>query len=908
MLQETWLLDCDMSMLNKFDVEFHGQGVSSIDHSQKLLKGRPHGGIAILWRKSLFKNCNIEVHDKRVMSLKVQCNDVEYLFVNVYLPYCSDKNLDEYLFYLGKLKNIIDDASCQFVYLLGDYNADVTNMRDRSIVHKFGQELAQFTADEGYSIVDVKLINDNNSYTFYCNSSNSWIDHIICPMSSAGTVCKVEILYDFISSDHHPLYTEIVLHKSISSLKNNVIKSNAKRIPWGDLTQNDIDNYRNNTDITLGKVNLCHDLLLCDNPNCKDVSHTSAITNMYDEIVVALNAASDNFSKSVKCSKQVLGWNEYCKIAHADARTAYVQWRNVGKPRQGIYYHQMKQSRSYFKLVLRKCKTNSSRLKANKLAEQLLTRDDKAFWKEIKKCNGNDNIILANSIDGVTGATNIADQWNKHYSTIFNSSTNNIAKPRVQSLLSTSNLYFERFTVDEIMDSVKSLKGNKSPGMDNIYSEHYKHAGDRLYVLLALLFNAIVVHSFLPEKFMDSMLVPIVKDKKGNITRSDNYRPLAITTMASKLFELLILDRYSTLLKTTDNQFGFKSKHSTDMCVFSLKYIVEYYKSQNSPVYLCFLDLSKAFDKVNHWMLFEKLIQCKIPVIIVRLIVYWYCNQKCYTKWGNVLSTTPFCVSNGVRQGGILSPFLFNIFTNQLSILLNNAGVGCYINSEPVNHLFYADDSVLLAPTSQALQKLLNICQDFAKQVELCYNTKKTFCIAVLPQWLKNIKLSDIYLNNSALNFVPEHKYLGILITESMSDDSDIRQQTQALYARGNTLIAKFRNCDDTVKEKLFSSYCNSLYGGNLWVKYTTNRLNRLRYAHCRIFTSLFKHESKTLADMQCNMVQQDIDTVDVIIRKIEFSLYTRIFNSTNNIIKSIICSDYFYDSNIYKKWMKDMF
>ena len=89
---------------------------------------------------------------------------------------------------------------------------------------------------------------------------------------------------------------------------------------------------------------------------------------------------------------------------------------------------------------------------------------------------------------------------------------------------------------------------------------------------------------------MDTILVPLVKDKRGKLTESDNYRPLAITCVMSKIMELLILSRYSELLKTTDNQFGFKSKHSTDLCVLSLKQVIDYYINSGSSVYLCFLD------------------------------------------------------------------------------------------------------------------------------------------------------------------------------------------------------------------------------------------------------------------------------------------------------------------------------
>ena len=140
--------------------------------------------------------------------------------------------------------------------------------------------------------------------------------------------------------------------------------------------------------------------------------------------------------------------------------------------------------------------------------------------------------------------------------------------------------------------------------------------------------------------------------------------------------------------------FHFKQKHSTDLCIYTVKSIVQYYNYYNSPVYSCFLDASKAFDRVNHWTMFKKLILRGVPIIIVRMLCFWYRSQQLCIQWGKTRSSF-FTISIGVRQGGILSPKLFSVYMDDLSNLLISSGIGCFLDKVCFNHVFYADDLCL---------------------------------------------------------------------------------------------------------------------------------------------------------------------------------------------------------------------
>ena len=101
---------------------------------------------------------------------------------------------------------------------------------------------------------------------------------------------------------------------------------------------------------------------------------------------------------------------------------------------------------------------------------------------------------------------------------------------------------------------------------------------------------------------MDTVIIPLVKDKKGVVTSKDNYRPVAITCISSEIFELLSLQKCKEQLTASDYQFsGFRKNHLTDMCIYVFKEIIDFYKSCLRPIYACFMDASKAFDKVDHF-------------------------------------------------------------------------------------------------------------------------------------------------------------------------------------------------------------------------------------------------------------------------------------------------------------------
>ena len=351
----------------------------------------------------------------------------------------------------------------------------------------------------------------------------------------------------------------------------------------------------------------------------------------------------------------------------------------------------------------------------------MLNLESNEFWKEICAIN-NAKTPLPCSIEDSNGPKDIINLWEKHYHEIFN------CLPKVSY---GSNFVLEesydkvKVKIEEIINAIKSLDDNKSCALDGIFAEHMKYASSKLVPLLSMCFSGLFVHGYLPSSLMSVVLIPIIKNKCGNISSKDNYRPIALASIASKIIERIILNRTEDILTTNENQFGFKKGHGTDQCIYVLKEVLNMYKSLNSCLSLCFLDASKAFDRINHSLLFQKLKSRGIPGYLLRILVFWYENQTMYVRWGKLLSS-PFTVSNGVRQGGILSPFLFNVYMDELSTWLNKLSIGCAVGNLRINHIMFADDLVLVSPSTRGLSILLHECEKYGIECDILFNPKKS--------------------------------------------------------------------------------------------------------------------------------------------------------------------------------------
>ena len=156
-------------------------------------------------------------------------------------------------------------------------------------------------------------------------------------------------------------------------------------------------------------------------------------------------------------------------------------------------------------------------------------------------------------------------------------------------------------------------------------------------------------------------MVPIPKGSNKDLSMSKNYRGIALSSIFSKIFDNCIISAECLALNSDDLQFAYKSGSSTTLCVSVLCETIDYYVHNESDVYMCSIDASKAFDRVNILLLFRKLRKRNFCPLFLRYLINSYCNQMMMVRWNGSLSSK-FDVINGVKQGGALSPLLFFFF------------------------------------------------------------------------------------------------------------------------------------------------------------------------------------------------------------------------------------------------------
>ena len=160
-----------------------------------------------------------------------------------------------------------------------------------------------------------------------------------------------------------------------------------------------------------------------------------------------------------------------------------------------------------------------------------------------------------------------------------------------------------------------------------------------------------------------------------------------MSNASTKIVESLLFSFIDSHDNADEYQYGFKKNHLTASCSYIFKKIVDHYRQHGSHVFATFLDFNKAFDNVDYWLLFCNLVDndpSSKQYFATRLLAYWYNNQQMFVRWQNTASKS-FRILNGVRQRGLLSPYLFRFYIYNLIDRITKLNIGCHYFGTNIN-------------------------------------------------------------------------------------------------------------------------------------------------------------------------------------------------------------------------------
>ena len=391
----------------------------------------------------------------------------------------------------------------------------------------------------------------------------------------------------------------------------------------------------------------------------------------------------------------------------------------------------------------------------------------------------------------------------------------------VQSRVNQSHVKdVEKVTPDLVKEAVKHLKNNKSDPNYSFSSDCIKNAPDSLYQHLSVVLQSFLVNGHVTLFLLLATLVPIIKDKLGSISSSKNYRSIAMSSLILKLLDWVILLLFGDSLGVDQLQFAYQPGASTTMCTWTAVETISYYLRNGSEVFTCLMDMTKAFDLVRHSTLVRKIMSAGLSLIFVRLLIFIYINQFANVRWNGTLSDT-FWMTNGVRQGAILSAILYCIYMNDLFKILRSSRIGCWVNGDFFGILGYSDDNFLLAPSLHALQQMVIICEKYASSHDLKFSTDpdprkcKTKCLAFLK---KKRELPCIQLCGNDLPWVSSGLHLGNHLENKLDGmKHDIRVKRAKYITKNNDFVQEFQHCHPNTQFHLNEVYNTSFCGSPLW-------------------------------------------------------------------------------------------
>ena len=231
----------------------------------------------------------------------------------------------------------------------------------------------------------------------------------------------------------------------------------------------------------------------------------------------------------------------------------------MGKPRHGPVCELMRKTRLHFKHLLKQCQQREDMARADAMAKSMQAKDADSFWENVSKTYKKESHT---NVNGANDPMAISAMWKTHFESLLNNVTTNANMQNVKECVqNTEYLCYGNnllITPCMVLNAIDKLKSGKACGNDGLSAEHFVHSDRRITILLSIFYNKVISHGHLPDDFMKTIIIPLITNKSGDTNNVNNYRSIALVTVASKILEIILLELLTPYLNTTEIQFGFK--------------------------------------------------------------------------------------------------------------------------------------------------------------------------------------------------------------------------------------------------------------------------------------------------------------------------------------------------------------
>ena len=717
MLQEHWLTPANLSKFSSLSPNYFMYGSSAMSNSveKSILVGRPFGGVMFLI-KNMLRVCTEFIYSSdRYAIIRV----ANFILINVYFP-CKGTDSRQLI-----CQDILDDIWShreRFMHcnclLGGDLNADLSGNEGTANI------INSFLLSHDFTNCD-KSLYKSPTYVNDALNHESVIDYFFSDDLSVSNYDVLDPAINF--SDHLPIAVTCPVDSSCikSAKKQSKCDENVvTQLRWdhGDM----LSYYLYTGEIlqpVLVEVDKLDNYFSTTSSKNYEFDIQLQIDIIYSKIVSILATGAELYIPVRKKSFYKYWWDESLNLLKLELQKSTEMWKACGKPRSGQIFQKHQTDKNAYRKCYREHQQKESISYSNALHDSLINKNGKVFWKTWQ--SKFETKTKYEQVDGCVDKFEIAEKFAKHFSNASSSvSTERANNLKIEYSEKRSDYYGLPLLAENLFDIelvdriISELQRGKAAGLDTITAEHLQFAHPIVRCILYKLFNIMVTSGCIPVSFGCSYTIPLIKsDTHGKALTCNDFRGISISSVISKVFEHCILHRFKHLFKTSDNQFGFKTGLGCSQAINVVRCVVDRLVKGGSTVNICSLDLSKAFDKMNHHALFIKLMKRQFPLELIIILEKWF--SSCFTcvNWYGVKSLF-FSVNIGVRQGGVLSPLLFAIY-------LDDAVQNVCSYGSAMSIILYADDIMLLSPSIITLQKLLSICERELIYLDMTINVKK---------------------------------------------------------------------------------------------------------------------------------------------------------------------------------------